>query len=390
MKEVREKKKKNHVCEIKGGSPDFPIDLDKYNFTEGMGFFHKIRRGNIIQQLKLDVRYFESFSSEGKYNIAMLPSTCVINKKLMHFVTGYRNYLAKKLCKESTENAGFTVPAANHVIKTFPFILDNPDVCEKFLDEWHNNVVKKMPKASQKNLKFMTDKAEAYISRMYLVRYSDKFKVEEGKEYISAAGDEITMKSREDLIKHALNIDMPGVSFRPKVRLEAITTFKPFNIRELELDVFDSQNTRVDYYQNEFEQKGLKRKSKSRNRDDRDERKYDRDDRKYDRDDRKYDRDDRKYDRDDRKYDRDYDRDERKYDREDRKYDRDDREDRKFDTDERKYDKDDRLSRGSRRGSKYGKDLHDDRGKENDRSREISKYLRILFPSHNIYIYRQT
>jgi hypothetical protein len=214
MKEFKDptRRKTSYPMQIKGGSPDMVIELDPCNFTDGMSWFKKMKRGTIIQRLKVKLRYFESFSEEGKFNICMLPSTCIINKKMIHFLSGYRNYLAKKLCKELTDNAGFSLPTGNHVIKTFPFIVDNPDVCEKFLLEWHQNVSKKIPKTSKKNLDILTTKAEAYISRIYLVRYSDSFGVEEGKEFESAAGDEVKLKAREDLIKYSLNTGKPFLS----------------------------------------------------------------------------------------------------------------------------------------------------------------------------------
>ena len=267
MKEVRDGKKTQHTPGIKGGSPDLPVEKDNYDFKQGMNFFKKISRGTITPQLKMDLRHFKAFSSEGKFNISMLPNTCIINKKLMHFYNGYRNYLAQKLCKELSNNHGFSVPTGNHVIKSFPFIIDNPDICENFLQNWHTNVIKKIPKESQKNLKYITKKTEEYISRMYLVKYSDIAKIEEGSEYETAIGDENAYKARVELTKSALNTDMPGITFKPKVKMEAMTTFKPFNIRELEVDVFDSQQMRIQNYQNEFEQnKGLRRRSKSKNK----------------------------------------------------------------------------------------------------------------------------
>jgi hypothetical protein len=104
----------------------------------------------------------------------------------LHFLSGYRCYLARKLCKETTDNAGFVIPNGNHIIKTFPFIMDNPDVCEKVLMEWHNTVSKHIPKSSKKNIDFIIDKTEAFISRIYMIRYADRFEVEEGKEWESA------------------------------------------------------------------------------------------------------------------------------------------------------------------------------------------------------------
>jgi hypothetical protein len=61
----------------------------------------------------------------------MMPSTCLVHKKLLHFVSGFRNYTAEKLQKQSIQ--GVTKkPAGSVTISTFPKILDNPDVLEIF------------------------------------------------------------------------------------------------------------------------------------------------------------------------------------------------------------------------------------------------------------------
>lgn len=266
MKEFKDKnrRKTTFTIEIKGGSPDSPIQIDSSGANQNLSIFQKISRGNIIPRLKIKLRYLSSFSDEGKFNISMLPKTCVINKKLLHFYSGYRNYLAQKLCKETTDNAGFIMPSANHVISTFPFIVDNPDVCEKFLVEWHNNVSKKIPKSSKKNVNYLIDKVEIYISRMYLIKYSDKFGLVHGKEYESVAGIEEKFKAREDLVTYALKTDMPGSSYKPPVKIEVMTTFKPFNIKELEIDFFDNREAKIEYYQEELEKRGLKKKTTSK------------------------------------------------------------------------------------------------------------------------------
>ena len=81
MKEFKNKqRKKHHFLDIKGGSPDQPIQADPFNFQENMGMWKKMRRGNIKSRIKIDLRYFETMSDEGKFFISMLPSTCVINK----------------------------------------------------------------------------------------------------------------------------------------------------------------------------------------------------------------------------------------------------------------------------------------------------------------------
>jgi len=158
------------------------------------------------------------------------------------------------------------MPSGNHVIKTFPFIMDNPDVCEKVLVEWHNNVSKHIPKSAKRNIDFLVEKAESYISRMYMIKYADRFKLEEGKEYESACTDVELMKNREEMILYALKADMPKVSYKPTKKLESMTTFKPFNIRELELDIFDEHANRINQYQQEFEQKGLMTRARTKSR----------------------------------------------------------------------------------------------------------------------------
>jgi len=119
-------------------------------------------------------------------------------------------------------------------------VIDNPDVCQKIITEWHNNVSKGIPKStkkSQKSITYLIERAQAYISRIYMIKYADNFNVVEGREFESAIIDEKKFKMREELITYALKADMPKVNYKNKKKLETMTTFKPFNIKELELDL---------------------------------------------------------------------------------------------------------------------------------------------------------
>jgi len=99
MKEFKDpqKRKSTFSMDIRGGSPDMVIELDPFNFNANLGLLKKMKRGTIISKLKVKLRYFDTISTEGKFNISMLPSTCIINKKLLHFLSGYRCYLSRKL-----------------------------------------------------------------------------------------------------------------------------------------------------------------------------------------------------------------------------------------------------------------------------------------------------
>ena len=110
----------------------------------------------------------------------------------------------------------------------------------------------------------MIERTQAYISRIYLIKYADNFHLVEGKEYESAVVDPEKYKMRDDLIMHALQAEMPNVRYRNKKKLEVMTSFKPFNIKELEVDVFDAQDDRIKKYHQKFEKKDLRAKSNKR------------------------------------------------------------------------------------------------------------------------------
>lgn len=58
-----------------------------------------------------------------------LPSTCLIQKKLLLFVSGYRNYAGQTLLKDSALG-NFKQPGGNIVLSCFPKIIDNIDILE--------------------------------------------------------------------------------------------------------------------------------------------------------------------------------------------------------------------------------------------------------------------
>jgi hypothetical protein len=59
-----------------------------------------------------------SLEAETKYHIEMMPSTCLVNKKLLTFVSGYRNYAAKQLLV-TTLSESLKQPAGDLVMSSF-------------------------------------------------------------------------------------------------------------------------------------------------------------------------------------------------------------------------------------------------------------------------------
>lgn len=67
--------------------------------------------------------------AETKYHLELLPSTCFIQKKLLNFVSGYRNYAAEQLLP-SLATDSHKKPVGNIVMSNFPKVLDCPDILE--------------------------------------------------------------------------------------------------------------------------------------------------------------------------------------------------------------------------------------------------------------------
>ena len=61
---------------------------------------------------------------------------------------------------------------------------------------------------------------------------------------MSAAGDQYLLRKREELIRAALCYGNQQSKTKVDKPLEAITTFKPFTVRELEFEVWDTRNAK--------------------------------------------------------------------------------------------------------------------------------------------------
>ena len=69
-----------------------------------------------------------------------LPSTCLIQKKILLFVSAYRNYAGKSLLKESTLG-NFKQPGGSVTLSTFPKLIDNIDILEVLTAVWSEDIV---------------------------------------------------------------------------------------------------------------------------------------------------------------------------------------------------------------------------------------------------------
>lgn len=90
--------------------------------------------------IMITVKQEKALEPDIKVHMALLPSTCLVHKRLIHFVSGFRNYAAKILLKEM--NLGeFKQPDGNVSISCFPFVMDNFDILDIFLTCWNEEVM---------------------------------------------------------------------------------------------------------------------------------------------------------------------------------------------------------------------------------------------------------
>ena len=88
---------------------------------------------------------------ETKFHMQFLPSTCMIQKKLLLFISGYRNYAGQSLLKDNTLGH-FKKPGGSVALSCFPKIIDNIDILEQLVICWQEDVIAGMTPANKKSI----------------------------------------------------------------------------------------------------------------------------------------------------------------------------------------------------------------------------------------------
>jgi len=161
---------------IKGGSPNAEMlikDQDVRTNRTGLQYLKKVMGSKIASQLTVSFRPHTKFTEETKFHLDLLPTTCFIQKRLLYFVSGFRNYIGEKLIRESSS---FRQPEGDVIISTFPRLLDNPDICEQIILIWSEDVWAKLDARQKLNVEFIMAKTKEFIQKLYPVVYSEEFK----------------------------------------------------------------------------------------------------------------------------------------------------------------------------------------------------------------------
>jgi hypothetical protein len=131
--------------------------------------------GNIEKRLKIEITPIIRLPNDVRYHITMMPSTCLVQRSLLHFTSAYMNYKARKLLEEQ-QGGVFKKPSGDTVISCFPFIFDCPDIVETLSLIWREDVAPEMKRAnSEMDVAWIIKRMKDYICRLYSIIYSTSF-----------------------------------------------------------------------------------------------------------------------------------------------------------------------------------------------------------------------
>jgi hypothetical protein len=83
-------------------------------------------------------------------------------------------------------------------------------------------------------------KMEDFTTRIYPVLFSEGFAYHSSNATESACGDPVKNALRKQLVTHALRFNNPAAKVKVTQPPDSLTTFKPFNVREIEYEVWAS------------------------------------------------------------------------------------------------------------------------------------------------------
>ena len=224
--------------EIQGGNPRNNIAIQKDDLQTkrtGINYLQKVFTTTATQStLFVSFKPSQYLEAETKYHLELLPSTCFVQKKLLNFVSGYRNFAAEQLLPSLATDSQ-KKPVGNIVMSSFPKILDSPDIVEVLAQIWWEDHMAPLNVAQKKSVELAMKKMEQVVNRIYPVLYSDEFEYRESEATHSMCGRASKLLQRKNLLTSAIRHQ----TGKTKQSLESLTTFRPFNVREIEYDVWE-------------------------------------------------------------------------------------------------------------------------------------------------------
>ena len=235
------------------------VDIDQKEMRtnrSGIKFLKKVLSDKVENQLEVRVDPLAKLDRDTKLHLDLMPSTCLLHKSMLYFLSGFMNYKARELI-QATAGGRLRQPAGDHVIASFPRIMDCPDIWEELNAVW-NEDIHPLIEGKRFKCKDLAERVKETVSRLYPILHSDDFAPLNECSNNSAVGNPTLLQKRQKLIQSALR---HGAIHKTKVKVDSapyqLTSFKPFNVREIEYDVWDSSKGKQDRFIANFKQIGL-------------------------------------------------------------------------------------------------------------------------------------
>ena len=249
-------KSNGRALNIQGGSPFAQMEISNNEIRSkrtGLSAVQKAFTG-VQKRVVVDILPFALLKDE-KHHLSLMPATCLLHGSLLTFLSGFMNYKATKLLGEQ---GTFMRPTGDVVLNSFPRIYDNPDIIEDVSYYWNDYIAPEIKKSGYLNCDFIMEKTAYVCKRVYPILYSDEFKniefintTKSGAGLKNSQGEDL-VAARKKLVNSALKF---GSTVRGKEVIENpsdLTSYKPFSIRELDVQVWDISRSKQEHIMSQF------------------------------------------------------------------------------------------------------------------------------------------
>lgn len=230
---------------INGGTPIENIEIAQSDVRaqrSGLKFVQAAFQG-VKSSLSVSITVEKKLDKTVSTHLQVMPSTCFVHASLLTFASGFMNYKAMRILSEP--QGKFQKPQGDVVLSSIASVLDNPDIMEELAPAWEKYAqvdIKKSPY----DVDLIIEKSCDFIQRLYPVLHATEFSntraigvTKSGDGYKGIySGDK-----RRKLVKNALGYNHGGKKTDASNPYEE-TSFEPFNINELDFDVWDTTRSK--------------------------------------------------------------------------------------------------------------------------------------------------
>lgn len=122
----------------------------------GIARLQKALSTKVSNLLEVQIKPLAKLPAEVKHHMDLLPSTCLVPQALLYFVSGFMNYKARALLRESSSGPPRR-PPGDVVLSSFPKIFDCPDILEELTVIWSEDLQPAIDK-SKRNIELIVER----------------------------------------------------------------------------------------------------------------------------------------------------------------------------------------------------------------------------------------